>query len=64
LQGGLTNEYHSVNGSYVSFPLDIVVQSEKGPLYGPNKANFTDVTVSNDYETQLYLSAYFLQSLL
>jgi len=62
LQGGLTNEFHSVKQSYISFPLDFVIQSERGPLTGYPKANFSDVTVSKDYETQAYISAHFLQS--
>lgn len=51
-----------MNNSFVELPLDIVLQSERGPLDKPNLANFSDVTVSTDYETQTYISSYLLQS--
>jgi len=42
LQGGLTQEFHSVKNEYVSLPLDLTLQSERYPLDTPNLANFSD----------------------
>lgn len=61
LEGGLARNFRVKKDTYILAPFDISLQSKKHPYNAPNNAVFGDY-VQEDYQLQIFLSEYLLES--
>lgn len=61
LEGGLARNFKIKKDTYILIPLDASLQNEDYPYSKPNLAVFGDY-VQNDYQLQIFLSEFFLES--
>lgn len=61
LEGGLAKNFKIKQNTYILIPLDASLQNEEHPYILPNLAVFGDY-VQNDYQLQIFLSEFILES--
>lgn len=63
-EGGISDKFHIEAGKYMIIPLDLSIQSHSYPMSEINNTAVFGPFAETGYEMQLYLSDYFVESLL
>ena len=64
LEGGIHNNPYVKPADFLEINLDLSLQDDRHPLKDLNQANFSGTTSQDQYQLQLYLSEYLIQSVI
>lgn len=64
LEGGLHSSPYVKPADFLQLDLDLSLQDDRYPLEDVNLANFSEAASLGAYQLQLYISEYFLQSVI